>query len=300
MSYKLKSNCERVILHVLANADSSLVGLKFRNAEIISMRYDELEEIIVLSGHSYLLFFMSNSLGNNFVSENELIVLEIMDYDSNSCFLADEICDYLHLYKAEDIYSCFFHSYRFREGKILGGGIGRTNVRTHGVGLFIHPYQLTEEERKAFPNWVEKNILPRKYEDTFMSIRKMYLTSYYLGNIDMEYIMLFSILESLFGANYEITYQISRGVAILLSKNPDEFSEIFKKMKKLYTARSKYVHASQHITKENLAQLREVVRNLLFRLLDLGITSDKELKTLPEKVTLAGYPVFSAEGAKNE
>jgi hypothetical protein len=71
-------------------------------------------------------------------------------------------------------------------------------------------------------------------------------------------------------SNTEIAYQIARGVSLLLSNNRTEMDTNFKRIKKLYGARSKYVHAGTSIQKEDLFDLREYVRKIIIKLVDMG------------------------------
>lgn len=298
MSYIIKTNGERVMLSVLVNADPSIVGLKYRNTQIVSMTVKEYSDILFGAGQDIFLVSFINCIMKNYISPDEnstLIILETVLDDSNHDIFPEFFCEYLRLYKAEDIYICFFLSYSYKDGKLTGGGVPIQSVRPHGIGLFIHSYSMTQDERKDFPTWLDKNksiIDSNQNNKRYQSMINTYLMSYNLGHADMEYIMLFSILESLFSANSEITYQISRGVGILLSSNPEDFYIIYSKMRSLYTARSKYVHLNKEIEKENLVQLRDMVRKIIFRLNEIGLTSDEQIKLLPNKIMVAGYGVL--------
>ena len=122
----------------------------------------------------------------------------------------------------------------------------------------------------------------------------MYDTSYLIGICELEYIMLFSILEMLLGSgNSEITYQISRGTALLLSNTSEEMHAIYKRMKKLYTARSKYVHSGPEISCDCLFELREYVRKVLVKVAELEYhTNDKKFDDLRDEILLGGYRLF--------
>lgn len=142
------------------------------------------------------------------------------------------------------------------------------------IGTIPCLYCLTAEKVEKFPIWFD-DIYPKLYaqnrSDNFKAMMRAYDRSYLIGITESEYIMLFSILEMIFGSgNSEITYQISRGTALLLSNNADDMLIIYKQMKKLYTARSKYVHSGIKISLENLYNLREIVRKVLIRLVQLG------------------------------
>ena len=308
-TFKDTGNC--VILSVLSGADQSLVGLKINNSTFISMKYGDLRKIALrIHGlaennnfhHSVLDHFQpSIPQGETTnVDDCDLMVLETICMDSWDSFDLDFILKALKLYHAADIYSCYTINYRLVEGKIGFGGLGYTKKYVHAIGLIKPSYSLTEEEKVAFPEWyasVFPKLIQQNRNDSFSAMIRMYDTSYLIGICESEYIMLFSILEMLIGTgNSEITYQISRGTALLLSNSAAEMHTIYKRMKKLYTARSQYVHSGKSISHDCLFELREYVRKVLIKVADLGYhTQDKKFDELREKILLGGYHSFSDE-----
>lgn len=103
--------------------------------------------------------------------------------------------------------------------------------------------------------------------------------------------MLFSILEMIFGSGHsEITYQISRGTALLLSSNSDDMENLYKRMKKLYGERSQYVHSGTKIKIECLYELRDIVRRVLIVLIDLEYHKQgASFKDLQREIMLGGF-----------
>ena len=64
-------------------------------------------------------------------------------------------------------------------------------------------------------------------------------------------------------------------------------------MKKLYTVRSKYVHNGADVPLQSLHQLREIVRRVLIKLVDLGYHAEgKSFDELRTKILLGGYHTF--------
>ena len=49
----------------------------------------------------------------------------------------------------------------------------------------------------------------------------------------------------LIDGNAELNYRLARSLAVLLGKDKDESKDIFEKCKKIYNARSKYLHEGQ-------------------------------------------------------
>lgn len=300
MAYKIKENGNRVILHVLAGGTQSLVGLHICHCEIISMTVREFGYLLVQTRGQYEYGHFLTSLFEHGVpsqDDDEIIVLEAEEVEGKIDIFEESIFDAMKLYKAEDIFSCFFISYRFQNGKICGGGRGRVVHYEHAIDHLLPKYTLSPEEKKHFSTWFETFYLPflkQKKSDIFRSMLRAYNTSYLVGIVELEFIMLFTILEMTLGSgNSEITYQISRGTALLLSSSPKEMEEIYRKMKKLYAVRSKYVHKGERIPRESLYELREIVRKVLIKLVDLGYhAEDKNIEALRTQILLGGYSTF--------
>ena len=164
--------------------------------------------------------------------------------------------------------------------------------------MFIQPeYNFTFDDKHDFPVWFE-DYYPRVagMRNTFLNqILITYDRSYLLGMIEPQFVMLMTILESVFGSgNSEITYQVSRGIALVLSKSENEMKAIYAEMKKLYDVRSKYVHRGKEIDCRDLFLLRELIRRLMLKLIDLGYNQeDSNLQQLRDQITYSGAGLFN-------
>ena len=309
--YTLKDTGNCVILSVLIGADQSLVGLKVNNSTVISMKYGDLRKIALSvyglaennNFHRSVLDHLQQSITHREtinVDDCDLVVMETIYMESRDIFDLDSILKALKLYHAADIYACYTINYRFAESNICFGGLGNIKKYAHAIGLIKPFYSLTEAEKAAFPEWyasVFPKLIHQNRNDNFSSMIRMYDTSYLIGICESEYIMLFSILEMLIGTgNSEITYQISRGTALLLSNSAEEMHTIYKRMKKLYAARSQYVHSGKSISHDCLFELREYVRKVLIKVADLGYhTQDKKFDELRDNILLGGYRSLGSE-----
>ena len=308
MPYRLIESGDRVILSVLIGADQSLIGLRVNHSKIISMKFGELDNIIQAAYGVAEKNRFINSVMDHYrlptvpgevlnLSDCDLIVLETICENPSDLFAAETILKALKLYHGADIYSCYSVNYRFEDGMIQYGGLGDTVQYRHAIGLIKPNYSLTATQKDEFLRWYS-SVFPMLFQenrnDSYKAMIRMYDTSYLIGICESEYIMLFSILEMLLGSgNSEITYQISRGTALLLSNTADEMQLIYRQMKKLYTARSKYVHSGKTVEHEHLFTLREIVRKVLLRIAELGYHSkEKTFDELREKILLGGYRSF--------
>lgn len=102
-----------------------------------------------------------------------------------------------------------------------------------------------KESRYLLDN-IEK-ILNNKIEDKiFETILSTYNANLSISNMKIAFLNLVTCLEILFEkGNSELTFQISRGVAVLLSESKQDGIALFDKMKMLYGIRSKLVHSGE-------------------------------------------------------
>lgn len=304
MSYQIPSDCERVALYVLAGADSSLVGLEFHNCRVLSMPYIELLNIAIqLYGREALHYVTTSIYNGQYIPNNsDLVVLEVADYSGGQIDFYDRyLFTLLKLYKAEDVYPCYSLMYHCNDGALSSQGFVHRIEYKHAVVFRENRYIVNELERILLPSWLDKCILAlftNKINDQFSNMLQAYDTSYLIGIAELEYVMLFSVLEMAFGSGHsEITYQISRGTALLLANDASSMEDIFKRMKKLYNERSKYVHEGKKIKIEALYELRNFVRQVLLKLIDLEYHKDgKSFKDLQNQILLGGFATFAKTG----
>lgn len=301
MVYQYKDNCKRVVLHILVGADNSLVGLKVHNCSIISMKFSDLTTLVTQTHGREAIHHLTVSLSERQLIRNDadLVALEIIDKTGKeSEFYEDYLLEIMKLYKAEDIYSCYRTTYAYQDGRISTEGFIYKVEYKHAVDFCPPRYHLGQWEKDYFPIWFDTQIqqlFVQRQNEKYANMLNVYDKSYLIGIAELEYIMLFSVLEMIFGSgNSEITYQISRGTALLLSNTADEMAQFHKEMKKLYNIRSKYVHSGVKISWDSLYKLREIVRKVLIKLVELGYhTSEKTFDELQNSILLGGFHSFS-------
>lgn len=300
MAYQLRTDCQQVTLYVLIGADPSLVGLSVHNCKVISISYVDFANLVIQTyGREALLHFsVSISEGEFIPTHSDLTVLEIVDSAGRGIDFYDRhFFALLKLFKAEDIFPCYSMVYSCKDGVLTNPGFRHRIEYKHAVVPCDSRYGMEEAEKASFEQWFDKyaSLLFRtEINEQFRNMLRSYDQSFLIGIPEMEYIMLFSILEMLFGTgNTEITYQISRGTALLLSSTSEEMNTTYKQMKKLYTVRSKYVHNGVDVPLINVYQLREIVRRVLIKLVDLGYhASEKTFDDLRTVILLGGYHTF--------
>lgn len=294
MAYDIKKSGEGVILKVLVGADPDLVGLKINNSTVISMKYKEFYGIVWSVYGSVERNHFWNSLSTHFLNceeDDELIVLETILMTSNDLYDSEFLFKAFKLYHGADIYSCYKINYKVVDGKIRFGGVGNTLMYVHARGLVKPWYSLEEKQKAEFPHWYSttfSKLCESKRNDKYQSMLTMYDMSYLIGICELEYVMLFIILEMLFGIdNINITAFIAKGTSKLIGKNSEEKRYVRNRMCNLYDVRSRYVHDGKKVSNEDLFELREIVRRVLIEVFNRGYhMSDKSMAELRD--TLLG------------
>lgn len=296
MAYQIKTEFSRVVLHVLVGGDKSLIGLKIHNCSVVSMKFEDFYNLVIgIYGGgecNHLIYALAERqlIGN----DSELLILEITQNEERFGIDEYEFLRMLKLYKAEDIYSCYHATYCVKDGKVVSGGNFHNVKYEHAIDFLPARYILEDWEIQYLPQWYDRYFVALHTGERNLQYRNMlraYDTSFLVGIPEMEYIMLFSILEMIFGSGHsEITYQISRGTALLLSSNSDDMENLYKRMKKLYGERSQYVHSGTKIKIECLYELRDIVRRVLIVLIDLEYHKQgASFKDLQREIMLGGF-----------
>lgn len=275
MSYKIKMDAKRVILDVLAGADKSLVGISIENCNIVQIPRNEFLALACTAlgvGEKHLAFNSIFSHRAYPVAEEQLIVLETVKTSDMSSFHRDMILEALKLYKAADIYSCYWFSYRYEKntGELHHGSLGKVCHYEHAYNEVPGKYSLTESEKEYFPTWYEshRGMFAHKLSPKLREMKRLYFDSYLIGKVNPAFVMLFVVLEMLYGGDERdgISKRIKEGVSSLIGKNSNEKHSISYKVSRLYDERSKYVHDGESVSWESLFLLRDYVRRVLVKL----------------------------------
>lgn len=172
-----------------------------------------------------------------------------------------------------------FKFYYFRENSNSFSG-GKWGSITYDFSREIFKIEDSEiEELKSFLNNFgipfKKNFLELAFEN--------YELSYQINNINLQFLTLMNGLEALFHPSNEgeLTYRISRNVAVLLGENENKALDIQKEMKDLYRKRSKIVHTGKSdVSNEDLLKLRHYARESIKEIYKINKSKDEILKLL--------------------
>ncbi len=286
--YNIKKNARHVTMNVLATNNDSLVGLKIGNSEFISMDIQEFQNIIIqfrgieeinVFYYSIIKHFFGKrnfSLKNNDQSfyRVKLVILETVFPDEKLSDEAENIIDLLKLYKSDDIFSCYWISYQNINGLTNGGGLGHTNVYdfkyNHSINFVLPEYSLSVEEKNNFQKWYKDHIdiLSNSCNLNFKQWLRIYFDSFLNRDCNQSYIMLFVILEMIFGDEHKgISNRLSRKTSLFLSSSTED---MINTIGNLYKIRSKYIHNGKEIQYKDLITLREIIRKVIILMYEKG------------------------------
>lgn len=131
----------------------------------------------------------------------------------------------------------------------------------------LEVFSLTEIEYEGLQELYRKLLGPQS--DSVKRMIELFHEAYRTENPDIAFILCITVLEMLIEGNAELSFRLSRSVAVLLGKNKDESSEIYDNCKKMYSARSAFLHdgSASKIKKEYrllaLDYSRRIIANLL-------------------------------------
>ncbi|SEU10469.1 hypothetical protein SAMN05443270_3184 [Lacrimispora sphenoides] len=70
----------------------------------------------------------------------------------------------------------------------------------------------------------------------------LWMTSRRTPSFDIKFILHVTILEMFINGNTKLSYRLSRSIAVLLGNSRENSKEIYNNVKKLYNARSRFLH----------------------------------------------------------
>lgn len=134
---------------------------------------------------------------------------------------------------------------------------------------------------------IENDILSSAFSSKILSQACFLYDQSYTATIDTLRFMVCVIgLESiLLNGKVELSYKFSRNGAMLLSNSAEEYWELSKKLKDIYDKRSSYVHTGsvKKLKKEDIVYSRDILRKVIFKVLDKNMSQEDLLKDLEVK-----------------
>lgn len=288
---------------LLANVDSSILKVKLERGFKIERieRKDEIDRISLLQKRPYDEVIRDIYLGYNFMSQDlELYIIKNsfecdieMDEREGLKQPSNEFNRFYKETHLEYLNSVLKLMRLFKEGNVsmpsyyyftIDGNIPKRiiGVRTNPM-LFYNDYELTDSEIIDLQTFIKVTKLPFQHPYLNLALKNYDISYHYANDYDLSFLFLMISLEALFnrGPN-QIAYTISRNTAVLLGEDEDHSESIFQETKNLYKKRNKIVHGNQSniITIEELAKLRQLVRESIKEIHNIKIGKDKLFKLL--------------------
>lgn len=289
---------------LLANTDSTIVGVKLKNGfKIKEMPGDKgtyfismLEELppIEVSKKLFINFPCLHPTEKKlyFVENCFECIVEIDDKgkmvnfpSAIARFSNESVRNYLdsairlmRLFKEGNIYLPLAYYYFIEKDR------PKSFIRT-GYGLYQSnkpEFTLGNSELPILKKFIKNTKIPFKEEFLQLAFENFEL-SYQTHNQNLQFLSSMIALETLFNpSNTELSYRISRNVAVLLGKDESGSNKIFSEVKNLYEKRSKIVHAgkSNIISGEELLKLRYYVRQSIKEIAKINKNKDELLNML--------------------
>ena len=146
--------------------------------------------------------------------------------------------------------------------------------------------QRSKIETKEFDKLLHA-IIHNKTSSVVQLMRSFFHEACRTTNRYLSFIMRIIIMEMIVNGNGELVYRISRYIAVLLGKNKEESKQIYDNIKKMYTARSCFLHDGKY---EKITDLyielafdysRRVIANLMM--------INEDIETVRNTLDQAGY-----------
>lgn len=119
---------------------------------------------------------------------------------------------------------------------------------------------------------------------------KNFELSYQIEDVKVKFVTLMTCLETLFNrGNDQISHIVSRHLSIIISQDEAAFYANYKKIKSLYTLRSKIVHGTQLKPKDKIVEGVELLQDLVRKAILYCHSLDKTQNELFDFLNSKGY-----------
>lgn len=274
-----KTQTRRIyFIGILSNIDDSILDFKFDKGLKATFMYKFEEFLSEMSGikleevkrrleqKRFNSFYLSSSFEINFGDNADYIksfefAQAVVDYNNDIMSYLQPLFRKMRLYKTGNIMLTdhYFYTMDNNEAKLYH------DTLNDEFFILEELYHIKNDELydlKQFIEYIDLNFDEKDEEFLKLSFGN-FEQSYHIENLHLSFLSLMNGVEALLhpSSNGEITYRISRYVAILIGKNKNDSEKIFHRMKKLYNERSKIVHTGKaKLSEEDETKLREYLR----------------------------------------
>lgn len=118
----------------------------------------------------------------------------------------------------------------------------------------------------------------------------LWMTSRRTPSFDIKFILHVTILEMFINGNTKLSYRLSRSIAVLLGNSRENSKEIYNNVKKLYNARSRFLHDGEENKKnENEINAQNYARKLIVELIMLSSEYKKSIDDIRAEIDKFGF-----------
>ncbi len=267
-------------ISVVFNIDSSLIGLEIGNYKLMKCSEDD-ESSIYSIIHKFV-----QSYYPQFLSSFYMYIKDIMEPEESA-----------NIYKSFELLVNSFKFYKTSKisfsNTITINDNGGAIISLLTDGYYSHTegelndFSLKDNELDSFYKFY-KTI--NTYSGPNLKLIQDMISFYHEASRQkkpqIKFILRVTILELLLDGNAELSYRLSRSVAVLLGKSVEESELIYENTKKLYNARSKYLHEGSSSIPENCYNnATEFSRCLISAL----YTINKPISDIRKELLKSGY-----------
>lgn len=163
-----------------------------------------------------------------------------------------------------------------------GGCIGNVMYDYYNMHFIkdVPAFSLNEKERGKIQEFYE--LVSKPQTNHIQQMIQLFHEAYRNRNNHIAFIMRVTILEMLIEGNAELSFRLSRSIAVLLGRDKTESQEIFNRCKKIYSARSTFLHdgRTDKITPEAELLALDYSRRIIANLICIGEDIKKVRETL--------------------
>lgn len=155
--------------------------------------------------------------------------------------------------------------------------IPNLSIKSKEIAKEINSYLLTIDEKRLESNFSNRIL---------NQVCFLYDQSYTAPTDTIKFMVCVIGMESiLVDGKTELSYRFARNGSMLLSKSSVEYWELTKTFKDIYNKRSQYVHTGilTKLTDEDISKARELLRKIIFIILDENKSKEDLLKMLEIK-----------------
>lgn len=168
-----------------------------------------------------------------------------------------------------------------------GGCIGNTIYDYHNQNYIkeVPLFSLSEGEQEKFNEFLE--IVSKLQTDHIKQMIQLFHEAYRNHNHCIAFIMRVTVLEMLIDGHDALSYRLSRNTAVLLGRTREESQEIYDNCKKIYSARSTFLHdgKTDKITSEFQLLALDYSRRVIANLICVG----KDIKEVRQTLEVCGF-----------